>query len=97
MISTAQIAKDFSATSLIGPLATGGQLMNASVMSYLYQLVSNLEYSLPGFAPKMQEILKPTMDVSNLVQSLVNTAADMSSDSLEFKCILAQRTHSMLR
>ncbi|KAJ9113081.1 hypothetical protein QFC20_001968 [Naganishia adeliensis] len=56
------IAKDFSATSLIGPLATGGQLMNSSVISYLYQLVSNLEYSLPGFAPKMQEILKPSME-----------------------------------
>ncbi|KAI5452220.1 hypothetical protein NCC49_001154 [Naganishia albida] len=56
------IAKDFSATSLIGPLATGGQLMNASVISYLYQLVSNLEYSLPGFAPKMQEILKPSIE-----------------------------------
>lgn len=49
--------------------------MNASVMSYLYQLVSNLEYSLPGFAPKMQEILKPTMDVSNPVQPLVNQSS----------------------
>jgi hypothetical protein len=48
-------------------LASGGQLLNASVISYLYQLISNLEYSLPGFPVKMQEILKPWMDVSWLM------------------------------
>lgn len=63
VLRTLQVAKDFSATSLIGPLASGGQILNSSVISYLYQLISNLEYSLPGFSPKMQEILKPSIEV----------------------------------
>lgn len=56
--SNSLLARGFSANSLIGPLANGGQIINAHIVSYLYQLVSNVEYSFDGLSPKVQEILK---------------------------------------
>ncbi|KAJ9100674.1 hypothetical protein QFC21_003719 [Naganishia friedmannii] len=56
--SGSMLARGFSANSLIGPLANGGQIINAQVVSYLYQLVSNVEYSFDGLSPKVQDILK---------------------------------------
>jgi len=58
-----QIVKDFSATSLIGPLASTGQMTNAALISCLYHLSTTLEAAVSDFSVKALEALLPPVQV----------------------------------
>lgn len=55
------IIKDFSATSLIGPLANSSQVTNAALTSFLYNLIENVRQNLTNFGARAESIMEPSI------------------------------------
>ncbi|GAA6026653.1 hypothetical protein JCM8202_000464 [Rhodotorula sphaerocarpa] len=58
----ALIARDYSATSLLGPVATPSQLHNADLTSALYHLGLPLERALADHIESVRELLRPAVE-----------------------------------
>ncbi len=58
------MVKDFSATSLIGPLASAGQITNAALVGCLYHLATSLEGAASDFPASAIEVLRAPVAVS---------------------------------
>jgi hypothetical protein len=59
-----QLIKDFSATSLVGPLASSAQVNNSALVSFMYHIVHSLRNPFTEFPSKITASLQVSLQVS---------------------------------
>lgn len=85
----AQVVRDFTATSLIGPSATPAEILNAQFISCLYHCTLNLSNLEPQFGSKVAEILSLPIRTLEDVYRRVTESLDVAIKR-EFSTILAR-------
>lgn len=63
-VRTLQLIKDFSATSLIGPLASSAQVNNSALVSFVYHIVYSLRNPFTEFPSKIIASLETPLQAS---------------------------------